>query len=166
GRVAGATDHRGLSLGISSRLLGAGQRPCLRTCLQVAGEGDGYSRSTDLASIALAKSVCGASDWRRTSRVPRLGADLPRIAPPPNTFLLSFLLEGDRHALGALQGCAARSGSATARGRYSHPHLVRAAPPLRSDMIFGRYKFVSSGCIRLTNDDIVDLYSRVNIGTR
>jgi len=28
-------------------------------------------------------------------------------------------------------------------------------------MIFGRHKFVSSGC-----DDIVDLYSRVNIGTR
>ena len=26
--------------------------------------------------------------------------------------------------------------------------------------------FVSSGCIRLTNEDITDLYSRVNIGTR
>jgi lipoprotein-anchoring transpeptidase ErfK/SrfK len=26
--------------------------------------------------------------------------------------------------------------------------------------------FVSSGCIRLTNDDIADLYSRVNVGTR
>jgi lipoprotein-anchoring transpeptidase ErfK/SrfK len=26
--------------------------------------------------------------------------------------------------------------------------------------------FVSSGCIRLTNDDVADLYSRVNIGTR
>src|SRR5262249_298858 len=30
GRVAGATDHRGVSVGISSRLLGAGQRPCVR----------------------------------------------------------------------------------------------------------------------------------------
>lgn len=27
-------------------------------------------------------------------------------------------------------------------------------------------QFVSSGCIRLTNDDIEDLYARVNIGTR
>jgi lipoprotein-anchoring transpeptidase ErfK/SrfK len=25
---------------------------------------------------------------------------------------------------------------------------------------------VSSGCIRLTNDDVIDLYSRVNIGTK
>jgi lipoprotein-anchoring transpeptidase ErfK/SrfK len=25
--------------------------------------------------------------------------------------------------------------------------------------------FVSSGCIRLTNDDIEDLYNRVNVGT-
>jgi L,D-transpeptidase catalytic domain len=25
---------------------------------------------------------------------------------------------------------------------------------------------VSSGCIRLTNDDVVDLYSRVNVGTK
>jgi lipoprotein-anchoring transpeptidase ErfK/SrfK len=25
---------------------------------------------------------------------------------------------------------------------------------------------VSSGCIRLTNDDVSDLYSRVNVGTR
>ena len=27
-------------------------------------------------------------------------------------------------------------------------------------------QFVSSGCIRLTNDDIEDLYARVNVGTR
>jgi len=26
--------------------------------------------------------------------------------------------------------------------------------------------FVSSGCIRLTNEDVADLYSRVNVGTR
>jgi hypothetical protein len=26
--------------------------------------------------------------------------------------------------------------------------------------------FVSSGCIRLTNEDVMDLYSRVKIGTR
>jgi lipoprotein-anchoring transpeptidase ErfK/SrfK len=27
-------------------------------------------------------------------------------------------------------------------------------------------KFVSSGCIRLTNEDVSDLYSRVNVGTK
>jgi lipoprotein-anchoring transpeptidase ErfK/SrfK len=26
--------------------------------------------------------------------------------------------------------------------------------------------FVSSGCIRLTNEDVEDLYNRVNVGTR
>src|SRR5215475_4276748 len=47
--MAGATDHRGVSLGISSHLLGAGQRPCLRACLHVPGECDGHPRPTDLA---------------------------------------------------------------------------------------------------------------------
>jgi hypothetical protein len=27
-------------------------------------------------------------------------------------------------------------------------------------------KFVSSGCIRMTNEDVIDLFSRVNIGTK
>jgi hypothetical protein len=27
-------------------------------------------------------------------------------------------------------------------------------------------KFVSSGCIRMTNEDVSDLFSRVNVGTR
>jgi hypothetical protein len=27
-------------------------------------------------------------------------------------------------------------------------------------------KFVSSGCIRLTNDDVADLFSRVEVGTK
>src|SRR5262249_52423241 len=37
------------------------------------------------------------------------------------------------------QGCASRSGSATDRGHCSYPNLIWAAPPLRSDMIFGRH---------------------------
>src|SRR5262245_66617417 len=41
----------------------------------------GHPRPADLASIALAESVCGASDWHRASRVPRSGADLQRGAP-------------------------------------------------------------------------------------
>src|SRR5258707_5207027 len=93
GRVAGSTDNRGPYLGISSRLLGAGQRPCLRTCLQVAGEGDGDPRPTDLAWIAVAKSLCGASDWHRASRVPGRDADLRRGAPATNPFSLCCVLQ-------------------------------------------------------------------------
>jgi L,D-transpeptidase catalytic domain len=29
-----------------------------------------------------------------------------------------------------------------------------------------RHTHVSSGCIRLTNQDVADLYSRVNVGTK
>jgi hypothetical protein len=74
-------------------LLGAGQRPCLRTCLQVAGEGDGHPRPPDLASIAVAKSVCGASDRHRASRVPGPGAGLWRGAPATNSFFLRGVLQ-------------------------------------------------------------------------
>ena len=87
------TDHRGVSLGISSHLLGAGQRPCLRTCLHVPGEGNGHPRPTDLASIALAKSVCRASDWYRAARVLGPGADLRRGASAANSFFVCGLLQ-------------------------------------------------------------------------
>jgi len=38
------------------------------------------------------------------------------------------------------KGCASRLGGATDRGRCRHPNLVWAAPPLRSDMIFGKHR--------------------------
>src|SRR5262249_34886319 len=41
---------------------------------------------------------------------------------------------------GAGQGCATRSGSATDRGRCSYPNFVWPAPPLRSEMIFGKHR--------------------------
>jgi hypothetical protein len=62
-------------------------------CLQVAGAGHGHPRPTDLAWIALAKSVCGASDWHGASRVPGPGADLWRGAPAGNSFFLCGLLQ-------------------------------------------------------------------------
>src|SRR5881227_3062525 len=122
------------------------QRPCLRSCLQVAGAGDGHPRPTDLAWIAVAKSVCGASDWHRASRVPGPGAGLWGGAPATNSFFLCGLLQRGPHTLGAGQGCASRSGSTTDRGHCSHPNLVWAAPPLRSDMIFGKHNLVVVPC--------------------
>jgi transposase InsO family protein len=52
---------------------------------------------------------------------------------------LCCVLQRGPHALGAEQGCAPRSGSATDRGRCSCPNLVWPAPPLRSEMIFGKH---------------------------
>jgi hypothetical protein len=36
----------------------ARQRPCLRTCLHVPGEGNGYPRPTDFSPIAVAEWLC------------------------------------------------------------------------------------------------------------
>jgi hypothetical protein len=60
---------------------------------QVAGEGHGYPRSTDLAWITVAKCVCGASDWHYTPRVPRSGAGLWRGAPAANFVFLCRVLQ-------------------------------------------------------------------------
>ena len=48
---------------------------------------------TDLASIAVAKCVCRASDWHSASRVPGPGADLRRSAPATNSFFLCCVLQ-------------------------------------------------------------------------
>src|SRR5258708_26036587 len=54
---------------------------------------NGHPRPTDLAWIAVAKSLCGASDWHRASRVPGPGARVWRGAPATNTFFLCGLLQ-------------------------------------------------------------------------
>ena len=54
-RVAGPADHGGISLDLNASLPVARQRPRLRTCLHVPGEGHGYPRSTDFSSIAVAE---------------------------------------------------------------------------------------------------------------
>ena len=57
-RVASPANNRGLSLDISASLPVARQRPCLRTCLHVPGEGNGYPRPTDFSPIAVAEWLC------------------------------------------------------------------------------------------------------------
>src|SRR5262249_10899588 len=97
-----------------------------------------HPRPTDLTWIALAKSVRGASDWHRASRVLGPDADLWRIAPAANSFFLCGVLQSGPYALGLGQRHAAGSGSPAVRRHCRHPNLVRLAPPLRPDMIFGK----------------------------
>jgi isoquinoline 1-oxidoreductase subunit beta len=47
----------------------------------------------DLAWIAVAKSVCGTSDWHGASRVPGWDVGLRRGAPATNSFFLCGLLQ-------------------------------------------------------------------------
>jgi hypothetical protein len=98
----------------------------------------GYPRPTDLARIAVAKSVCRASDWHSTPRVSGPHAGLWRGTPAANSFFLWGVLQRGSHAPGAEQGCAPGSGGAAVRYHCWHPDLVRAAPPLRPDIIFGK----------------------------
>jgi len=108
------------------------------SCVHVPGEGHGYPRPTDLAGLAMAKCVCGASDWHRATRVPGPVADLWRGAPATSSCFLWGVLQSGAHALGLRQGCAPGSGGPAVRCHCRHPNLVWAAPPLRPDMIFGK----------------------------
>src|SRR5262249_8012548 len=92
GRVAGATDHRGVSLGNSSRLLGAGQRSCVRP-LTSRVRAMGIRDRPISPRSPWQKSVCGASDWHRASGVRGPGAGLWRGAPATNSFFLRGVLQ-------------------------------------------------------------------------
>jgi lipoprotein-anchoring transpeptidase ErfK/SrfK len=78
-------------------------------------------------------------DWRPPAQMLRRRPDLPR-----------FMAGGPQNPLGAR---AMYLGSSLYRIHGSNePHTIGTA--------------VSSGCFRLTNDDVIDLYSRVRVGTR
>jgi hypothetical protein len=135
---AGPADYRGVSLDLSASLPGARQRPCLRTCLHVPGEGDGYPRSTDLSSIAGAKWHCGTSDWHTASRVLGPNGHLRRGAPTPNSFRVCRVLQSRTYALGITERCAATASSSAMRDHCRYGYFVRAASSVRADMIFGK----------------------------
>jgi lipoprotein-anchoring transpeptidase ErfK/SrfK len=78
-------------------------------------------------------------DWRPPSQMLRRRPDLPR-----------FMAGGPQNPLGAR---ALYLGSSLYRIHGSNePETIGTA--------------VSSGCFRMTNDDVIDLYSRVRVGTR
>jgi hypothetical protein len=134
GLVAGAADHRGVSLDLGSSLSGARQRPRLRTRLHLSGEGDGYPRSADLSRIAVAEWNCGVLHRHAASRVPGPNDDLWRGAPAANSFLLCEI-QSNAHASGFAERFTATTACTTDR-RYSRPS--RATSPIRPDMIFGK----------------------------
>jgi lipoprotein-anchoring transpeptidase ErfK/SrfK len=78
-------------------------------------------------------------DWRPPSQMLRRRPDLPRYMPG-----------GEANPLGA-------------RAMYLGGSLFRIHGSNEPDTIG---QAVSSGCIRMTNEDVVDLYERVRVGTR
>src|SRR3984893_4028468 len=82
-------------------------------------------------------------------------AEWPDWHPPAEMvarqpYLPRFMAGGPRHPLGA-------------RAMYLGSSVYRIHGTNDPSTIG---KFVSSGCIRLTNEDVADLFSRVNVGTR
>ena len=92
--------------------------------------------------------------WSGTERVSRM-TEWPDWHPPKEMierqpYLPRFMAGGDGNPLGA-------------RALYLGNTLYRIHGTNQPSTIG---HFVSSGCIRLTNEDIEDLYNRVNIGSR
>ena len=92
--------------------------------------------------------------WSGTERISRL-AKWPDWNPPAEMierqpYLPRFMAGGEGNPLGA-------------RALYLGSTIYRIHGTNQPSTIG---TFVSSGCIRLTNDDIVDLYGRVQVGTR
>jgi len=82
-------------------------------------------------------------------------SEWPDWTPPPEMiqrqpYLPRFMAGGDGNPLGA-------------RALYLGKTLYRIHGTNQPSTIG---TFVSSGCIRLTNDDVTDLYTRVKVGTR
>jgi lipoprotein-anchoring transpeptidase ErfK/SrfK len=92
--------------------------------------------------------------WAGTERISRM-SEWPDWHPPAEMierqpYLPRFMAGGEGNPLGA-------------RALYLGSTLYRIHGTNQPSTIG---TFVSSGCIRLTNDDISDLYSRVSVGTR
>jgi lipoprotein-anchoring transpeptidase ErfK/SrfK len=92
--------------------------------------------------------------WAGAERISRM-AEWPDWHPPAEMierqpYLPRFMAGGEGNPLGA-------------RALYLGKTLYRIHGTNQPSTIG---KYVSSGCIRLTNDDIADLYTRVQVGTR
>jgi lipoprotein-anchoring transpeptidase ErfK/SrfK len=92
--------------------------------------------------------------WSGTEKISRM-AEWPDWTPPEQMierqpYLPRFMAGGDGNPLGA-------------RALYLGDSLYRIHGTNQPSTIGS---FVSSGCIRLTNEDITDLHSRVKVGTR
>ena len=92
--------------------------------------------------------------WAGTERISRI-AEWPDWHPPPEMierqpYLPRFMAGGESNPLGA-------------RALYLGNTLYRIHGTNQPSTIG---TFVSSGCIRLTNEDVTDLYGRVQVGTR
>jgi lipoprotein-anchoring transpeptidase ErfK/SrfK len=92
--------------------------------------------------------------WSGTERISRV-AEWPDWYPPAEMierqpYLPRFMAGGEGNPLGA-------------RALYLGNTLYRIHGTNQPSTIG---TFVSSGCIRLTNDDIADLYGRIQVGTR
>ena len=92
--------------------------------------------------------------WSGTETITRK-AEWPDWTPPPEMvarqpYLPRFMAGGPENPMGA-------------RAMYLGGTIYRIHGTNAPSTIGGQ---VSSGCIRMVNEDVIDLYSRVNVGTK
>jgi lipoprotein-anchoring transpeptidase ErfK/SrfK len=93
-------------------------------------------------------------EWAGTKTVARK-AEWPEWTPPPE--MLKRRPDLPRHMVGGLENPLG------ARAMYLGGSLFRIHGSNEPDSIG---QATSSGCIRMTNDDVIDLYERVRVGTK
>ena len=130
---------------------------CSRCSIGSLRRSDPFSSSKSKAY----KNACGSFrrgregfTWSGTERVTKI-AEWPDWNPPEEMivrqpYLPRFMAGGETNPLGA-------------RALYLGKTVYRIHGTNQPSTIG---TFISSGCIRLTNEDVTDLYSRVKVGTR
>src|SRR5208337_3862567 len=103
----GTPNRRGLSLGQCTALSVARPRLHLWRSVPPESAGDGRAGSPDGPKVALAKSLCGASDWIDPAGMFGPHRGVQRILSAPNPQIVFQLLPRGTHALVAGERCTA-----------------------------------------------------------
>jgi hypothetical protein len=132
-----ASNHRGISLGLSATL--PHPRPGSRLWLcrdATATTRNGYSGQTHRTSLALAERVCRKTDWVCSPRMSGPRHCFRRSPSAPSTALLRQLLQRHTNASISPQRCAGASPGSARR----HPEITsdtrRASSPIRPNLSF------------------------------
>ena len=101
-----------------------------------------YSRSSDLCTFTLAERICGAFDRLDPPGMPRPYCCDRRATPAPHPHVLYGVLQRRPNASLLRQGCASSKAHSTHRAHPSEARSWRAAPSIRTDLIFGTHRLL------------------------
>ena len=97
-----------------------------------------HSRSSDRCTFTLAERICGAFDRLNPPGMPRPHCCDGRATPAPHPHVLHGVLQRRPNASLIRQGCAGSKAHSPHRAHPREARSWRAAPSIRTDLIFGR----------------------------